>query len=200
MYAFCADFVLAHVANGVCNGVLLQTQGTQCTLSCCRCIKVTDTRSKSCTHTIANAHEGCVNHVRWQAIDADLILSCGTDNAICLWDVRCATSPVYTYIGHSGTPRFDTNSCCSCTGRVLLIVLCQQLVMHSCLQKLHACLLPWLHALLPHAKPDCKAVLQECSTAILAELQEFVLCKYARASTRSCNNGMMHCTAMSHMT
>lgn len=79
-----------------------------------------------------------------------------------------------------------TNPFCSCTGRVLL---CQRLVMHSCLQKF-ACL-----------SCCCCDCMQGCPTkssiAILAELYNLVLCKCA---TSSCNHGTMHGTAMSHKT
>ena len=72
----------------------------------CRRIKVMDTRSQNCSHTVTDAHDGCVNCVRWHPSNADSLLSTGTDPHVHLWDLRCTQTPLQTFTGHTAAARY----------------------------------------------------------------------------------------------
>lgn len=70
-----------------------------------RSIKVIDTRSETISQDIQDAHDGCVNCVRWHPQDPSLLLSTGTDPCLHLWDLRNTKQALNTFRGHTVAAR-----------------------------------------------------------------------------------------------
>lgn len=70
-----------------------------------RSVKVIDTRSQTSSQDIQDAHDGCVNCVRWHPGDPSLLLSTGTDPCLHLWDLRNTKQALHTFRGHTVAAR-----------------------------------------------------------------------------------------------